>query len=543
MPANESSRQGATKALVFFPHNPYPPRTGAHQRCLAIIGGLRSLGCAVTLSSSTIFTDAPWDEESIKGLSEAFGIEVDVHVPSPEDLAHVRRHAQAGESIAWEQFTPPGLVKRFTDLYRSLQPDIVLINYAFWGALALGREFDRAIRIVDTHDLLTLNLAMRTALEARMEHGDEFLDEDFFEKLAPPDAFDEYWLYDQFDHVLAIANPDATELRRNLKRSHVAYLPMTFAVREAENTSTEPPVFVIGDNPFNVQGYRYFVKKVLPRIHEELPAFALRVVGAGCHRLAPQPGITLEGFVADLSGLYAKSAFAVCPLLGGTGMKVKIVEAMANGLPVVSTRQAAEGSPIVHGVNGFVARDADEFARYVLQLAGDPELCRRLGLAARRTIAEEFSQVALLTRLEPLLRTRAEDYPPAHLLPDRKAFCFFLHPDWNQEAWKSAVSSYCQAFSPHDDVSLVIWADPSQGVGVDQIYQRLEELLATLGIDSEQCPDILLVPQPMDPSELLQLKRSMDCLVPGLDQNSPEYPPALDRLEVEAWRNRYAQKR
>ena len=64
----------------------------------------------------------------------------------------------------------------------------------------------------------------------------------------------------------------------------------------------------------------------------------------------------------ELGPLYRTSAFAICPLLAGTGEQVKIVDAMAHGLAVVATRSSASSSPIVDGVNGYIVDSAEEFA-------------------------------------------------------------------------------------------------------------------------------------------------------------------------------------
>ena len=76
--------------------------------------------------------------------------------------------------------------------------------------------------------------------------------------------------------------------------------------------------------------------------------------------------------------LYRTSAFAICPLLAGTGEQVKIVDAMAHGLAVVATRSSASSSPIVDGVNGYVVDSAEEFADRV-----DRALERPRAVAAR----------------------------------------------------------------------------------------------------------------------------------------------------------------
>ncbi|HEY9703429.1 MAG TPA: glycosyltransferase, partial [Allocoleopsis sp.] len=115
-------------------------------------------------------------------------------------------------------------------------------------------------------------------------------------------------------------------------------------------------------------------------------------------------GVELSGFVPDLTPVYTHSSFAICPLIGGTGQQVKIVEAMAHGLPVIALINVADSSPIQHGVNGFIANNAQEFAQYCLQLWQDRKLCQTMGIAARKTIYEQFSPQVIKDKLAPIVQ-------------------------------------------------------------------------------------------------------------------------------------------
>lgn len=396
------------KALVFFPHNPYPPRTGAHQRCLAMLSGLKELGYDVTLFGSTLITDSLWHADSIKNLQNDLGINVEVYQGTQADQQFMAQvSASSRDLVNWEMYTPPGLCESFRQRFAQLAPDVVVINYALWGGLASGEEFKSAVRIIDTHDLITVNIQKRQALGRYMTTVPFTLDqidpclveEDFFSKLQLEAAPDEYWLYDQYDYTITMSLGEAQAIREHTHRTQVEYVPMTFTTEPLNNNYTGDPVFLVGPNPFNVQGYLYFTTKVLPVVLRQLPEFSLQVIGSACQQLVPVDGVQLLGFVPDLKPLYSESKFAVCPLIGGTGQQVKIVEAMAHGVPVIALRNVAESSPIQHGINGFIAENAEEFAEYTIQLFRNQELCRQMGQAARETIAIKFSRYALLEKM------------------------------------------------------------------------------------------------------------------------------------------------
>jgi hypothetical protein len=104
--------------------------------------------------------------------------------------------------------------------------------------------------------------------------------------------------------------------------------------------------------------------------------------------------------------------FALCPVMGGTGMPVKVIEAMAHGLPVIALRSTGQEIPVEHGETGFIAENAAEFAHYVVRLHSDRALCRKMGEAARNAISQHFSDQVLLQRLSEIAQGHPNVYRP-----------------------------------------------------------------------------------------------------------------------------------
>jgi glycosyltransferase involved in cell wall biosynthesis len=99
----------------------------------------------------------------------------------------------------------------------------------------------------------------------------------------------------------------------------------------------------------------------------------------------------------------------VVPLRIGGGTRLKIVEAMAKGKAIVSTRIGAEGLDIVHGTHALLADTPEEFATHVETLLADPSLAQRIGAAARELAVERYSWTAVVKTLEQFyLRLRDE---------------------------------------------------------------------------------------------------------------------------------------
>lgn len=401
--------QAKKRAIVAYHNHVYPPRYASDRRCLSVIQALQQLEYDVTLFSSNLFSNIPWEEKSINRLEQEVGIKVEIHYVTASDRQFVEEEFKKAGGRQWWNMYSPGLREQFRQLFTRLHPDLVLINYAFWGELAIGDEFKSAVRVIDTLDLLSLNQKMAALVSEfinKRPTEPDFLNENFFSKYSLPVDPEEYKLYDCYDFTVAINSKEKTLIQENTTYTKVLHLPFALPVKPLNNTYGKNPIFAIGPNPFNYQAYIYFVRKVLPKILAQIPEFVLNVVGDGCKILAPTQGIHLLGFVPDLERLYQESPFAICPMIGGTGQQLKVLEAMAHGLPVIALENVAERCPIEHQINGLIAKNADEFAQYTLELFRNPTQCRILGEAARQTISEKFSEQILVERMKEITDRR-----------------------------------------------------------------------------------------------------------------------------------------
>jgi len=409
------------KGLIFFPQNPYPAKTGAHRRCLAVLRGLRGLGYEATLFSYKLSGSYPWQEKSIRYLHDEMGVNVMVYEDTPADHQFIHSMNSVSTGVVnWNLFTPPGMIENFRQLFIELRPDITIINYAYWAGLARGDEFNCALKIIDTHDLVTLSTRMWQLAGGYLKDppfspqkvDPHLLEEDFYKKSKLEATPDEYQIYDQFDYTIAVSNFETKAIREHTLYTRAVNIPITSPVVDVNNSYGGPPVFVMGDNPFNLQGYLFFAAKILPTVRTRLPDFKANIVGEATQKLLPVDGVRLLGYVSDLKPLYADSLFALCPVMGGTGMPVKVVEAMAHGLPVIAFRNMGQEIPIRHGINGFIADNANEFAGYILQLHSDRALCRKMGKAAKDIIAQDFSERVLEEKLSEITCGRPNRFRP-----------------------------------------------------------------------------------------------------------------------------------
>ncbi|MDR1426755.1 MAG: glycosyltransferase [Bifidobacteriaceae bacterium] len=145
----------------------------------------------------------------------------------------------------------------------------------------------------------------------------------------------------------------------------------------------------------NRDGIEWFLDEVLPLIQAHLPNIPVRIVGADPPQDLVQgapSGVEYLGWVEDLAGVYGVSRVAIAPLRYGAGVKGKVGEAMAYGLPVVTTTVGAEGLGLEHRATALIADTPEDFAAAIVAAVRDDQLWGRLSAAAREHVDQVLGQ-------------------------------------------------------------------------------------------------------------------------------------------------------
>ncbi len=216
------------------------------------------------------------------------------------------------------------------------------------------------------------------------------------------------------------------EDERRLLGGRAFVTPNSYASVDSDRQRTGEPspatlLFIgsLGYEP-NLDGLLWFADQVLPRIRRHDPSVSLRVVGSGLtdqHRLRSVDGIEVVGAVDDVGAELRRATGVVVPLRWGAGTRIKILEAFAHRVPVVSTSLGAEGLEVTSGRQLLLADDPEAFAEACSTVLAGGEAIAGVVDRAHETFASRYEEVAVSHRLVDRIRRLLDEGRPGHVAP------------------------------------------------------------------------------------------------------------------------------
>lgn len=211
-------------------------------------------------------------------------------------------------------------------------------------------------------------------------------------------GFEKYFV-PKCNFVLASSDADAKFHRSLSKNIKTIVIPNAVDTDELKPLPPpEEPLSLIYpgrmDYPPNSEAVQYFCREILPKVARIVPGVRLYVVGKNpppSLRQLQSDRVEIIGYVENMIPFWRKAAILVAPLQAGSGTRIKILEAMALGRPVVSTCKGCEGLDVTHGKGILIADDASTFVRETVRLLRDPGLYRQLRSDTRILVEERYS--------------------------------------------------------------------------------------------------------------------------------------------------------
>jgi len=211
--------------------------------------------------------------------------------------------------------------------------------------------------------------------------------------------FDETWLISNAERQKLLGGKDNSKI-------HVVPNGVDSARYRPSGLPVDSPrlIFVGHMGVFhNVDAAEYLVREILPRVRAEFPNTSLDLVGAEpappVQQLASMPGVRVLGHVADLNAALNDASIFVAPLRFAAGVQNKALEAMAVGLPVVTSTYVNNGLEAEDGRHLMVADEPDQFTAAILTLLKDAQLRRNLGRAGREFVMSQYRWEDVLERV------------------------------------------------------------------------------------------------------------------------------------------------
>jgi len=266
---------------------------------------------------------------------------------------------------------------------------LVLCDYAFTAPLAAYALSPEAPAAIIMHDLMS----------ARVMDAAET-------NTVRISAVEEFRLLGLTDAVIAIQQDEAAKVASALPHRTVITAPHAATPVAAAQAGEDDVLVFVGSNTApNIVGLEWFFREVWPLIRAKRPNARLKVAGSVARAIARAPdGVTMLGVVGDLAPLYAEAGVVVSPLHTGSGLKIKLVEALAAGKAVVGTPITAQGVEAQVADAMVIEEDPGRFAEAVVTLLDNRVRRAALAAAALACARIHFSAAACFRDLTAFAR-------------------------------------------------------------------------------------------------------------------------------------------
>jgi len=366
----ESADRG--RVLVIDHRLPTPDRDSGSLRMMELIRAILGRGHHVTFIPDNFFVWPPYLQDL-----EAIGVEV-VHPPEYRFVAQFLK--ERGRDFDLAIISRAGIAARHLTTVRRYAP--------------------RARIVFDTVDLHFL----------REERQARLVQDSALQSAGAGRKRQELRLARSADLTLVVSPIEVDILEQECPGLDVRIISNIIPIDGADVPGLEGRrniLFIGGfDHAPNVDAVLYFAREILPRVTACIPDAVFQVIGSyptpEIQQLAG-PNIQVLGYVADVKPIFDRARVSVAPIRFGAGVKGKVNQSMALGVPVVVTSVAAEGMYLVHEQNAMIADDPESFADAVVRVWNSRELWERVSINGRHNLREHFSVEAAAKPIDEML--------------------------------------------------------------------------------------------------------------------------------------------
>lgn len=364
------------KILYFYPENPLLKIQGNNARANKLLDYFKTRNFDVDFvgEKGSNFTDQDADIlKKNKNLNKVFllkGLDRKKNQLKYLFLSSIPKRFRKGNKLMTRlRF---GQKQEFQKILKANSYNFIIISYAYWSELLdNNKNVKNAKLIIDTHDFLT----------SQFQNSKHFSLGSLFEE--------EISILKNFDEVFVISNEEKYVFSQFLDNNVTI---ITHALEDNFNLSSNEKeydlIYVASDNGHNINGAKWFLVNVYPLLSTNIK---MLVIGKITDYFPDLENVTKIRFVDDLNEMYSKSKIAICPMLTGTGVKIKVIEALSFGLPIVCNERGVDG--LLNKTNNgcLVANNPDKFVENINVLLSDLEFYNKISLDGQSFFKENHN--------------------------------------------------------------------------------------------------------------------------------------------------------
>ena len=388
------------KILLLCNKPPYPASEGGPMAMNSIITGLLKEGHQVKILAVNSEkyhvkeTDIPDEYKKRTGIEL---VDVDLSIRPLKAFLNLFTK----KSYHVERFISKEFKERLIKVLEKEQFDVVQLEMLYMAPYVEDiRAHSKAMIVLRAHNV-EHKIWERIAKETRF-----FVKRWYINHLAK--TLKEYELnaLETVDGTAAITRKDAAFFRKYCSKP---IIDIPYGVYPEEFTPKpeiegKPKFYHIGSMNWmpNEEGIRWFIDEVLPKTVEKVPDFVFHLAGRNMPEWLKEmkdTHVNVVGEVPDAKEFVANHDVAIVPLLSGSGIRIKIIESMAMGKTVITTRVGAEGILYNEEVNVIIAENKAKMVEAIRSINENPQIAVRIGQAARKLIEETYDNRKIIARL------------------------------------------------------------------------------------------------------------------------------------------------
>ena len=388
------------RILLLCNKPPYPASEGGPMAMNSIITGLLDAGHHVKVLAINSEKYNVKESDIPEEYKQKTGIElIDVDLTVKPLNAFLNLFTR--KSYHAERFISEDFKKRLAEVLDKEQFDVVQLEVLFMAPyVETIRQHSKAMIVLRAHNV-EHKIWERIAKDTKSP-----LKRWYINHLAKTLKEFELNALETVDGVAAITRKDAAFFRKYCSKP-VIDIPFGVYPEQFDpkyEIEGKPKFYHIGSMNWmpNEEGIRWFVDEVLPKTVEKVPDFVYHLAGRSMPEWLTSmknPHVDVVGEVPDAKEFVTNHDVAIVPLLSGSGIRIKIIESMALGKTVITTRVGAEGILYDEEVNIIIAENKAKMVEAIRSLNENPETAVRIGQAARKLVEETYDNRKIIARL------------------------------------------------------------------------------------------------------------------------------------------------